>query len=65
MDNRLALVEEAVSVDDDDAAERLRQIARGKLAAARQGADVFRFLGRAVLERADAGGPEKPEPDLH
>jgi hypothetical protein len=65
MDNRLVLVQEAVSVKDDDAAERLRQVARGKLVADREGADVFRFLGRAVLERLDAGGFAKPESDLH
>ncbi len=59
MDNRLALVEEAVPTADDDAAGRLRQIARGKLPPDAEGVEVFRFLGRSVLDSPEKKAPEK------
>jgi len=65
MDNRLSMVEEPVAVADENAAERLRQIARGKSSADRDGAAVFRFLGQAVLETKGADSAEKSESDLH
>ena len=65
MDNRLFLVEEAVSTTDDEAAERLGQIARGKLPADREGADVFRFLALAVPDKHESASPGKPASDLH
>ena len=65
VDNRLSLVQEPVSAADDAAAERLRQIARGRLPADGEGAEVFRFLRRAVLDSPEGLPPEKPASDFH
>ncbi len=64
VDNRLSLVKEPVSTADDDAAARLRQVARGRLPADAEGADVFRFLRRSVLEGPQSVPPEQPQSDF-
>ena len=64
VDNRLSLVTEPVSTADEGAAERLRQVARGKLPADAEGTDVFRFLRRSVLEGPEIKPQQEPQSDF-